>query len=421
MFALIDCNNFYASCERLFRPDLRAKPIIVLSSGDGCVIARSNEAKALDIKMGEPYFKIQSLCHKHKVQVFSSNFTLYRDLSQRIMSIIEEAWEDVEIYSIDEAFLDLSNMNICLQEAFCLDLHKKILKCTGIPVSIGLGASKTLAKISNHIAKKELKTPVFNVTHQLDWLKKIDIGDVWGIGRQWRKKLMNQGIYNAYDLTQTDVQLLKQQYNVMIMRTAMELKGISCLQIHEAAAPKKTILSSRSFNGMQTELAMLSQAISMHCHNLYEKLRTQKSLAGSITVFLRTNRFRQDLAQYAQSASIKLIIPTDDVRLLTHHAKQCLQAIYKPGYAYKKVGVYVTELTDNSRYQGDLFTFVCEKKAKQTKAFLTVLDTINQRFGKQTLHLGALGFNKKWDVKFHAKSPAYTTRWSELLKVRNGT
>lgn len=285
MFALIDCNNFYASCERLFRPDLRVKPIVVLSSGDGCVIARSNEAKVLGIKMGEPYFKIKPFCYTHKVQVFSSNFTLYRDLSQRVMSIIEEAWEDTEIYSVDEAFLDLSSMHPSLHEVFCIDLQKSILKCTGIPVSIGLGPSKTLAKIANHIAKKELKTPVFNVTHQVDWLKKISIFDVWGIGRQWGKKLTDQGIHHAFDLMQLDLQLIKKRYNILLMQTAMELQGIPCLDIRQVEEPKKSILSSRSFNEMQTEFDALAQAISLHCANVYEKLRQQASLTASVAVF----------------------------------------------------------------------------------------------------------------------------------------
>ncbi len=421
MFALVDCNNFYASCERLFRPDLRGQPIVVLSSGDGCVIARSNEAKALGIVMGEPYFKIKPLCHTQKVHIFSSNFTLYRDLSQRVMSIIEQAWAHTEIYSIDEAFLDLSTMEPILQEVFCQDLQKNILKCTGIPVSIGLGRSKTLAKISNFVAKRELKIPVFNIDNHLDWLKRIDVGEVWGIGRQWRKKLTCQGICTAYDLTQVDVHQLRRQFNVAVMWTALELKGISCLQLSDDTAPRKTILSSRSFSTMQTEFESLAQAVSMHSHIAYEKLREQGSLTHCVCVFLRTNRFREDLPQYEQSGSIRLIMPTDDVRLITQHAKACLRAIYKPGYSYKKAGVWLTELSDKSGYQFDLFQARCEEKLKTSANFLKVLDKINHRFGKHTLHLAALGFNNTWDAQFQFKSPAYTTRWTELPSVCNGT
>ncbi len=421
MFALVDCNNFYASCERLFRPDLYAKPIVVLSSGDGCVIARSNEAKTLGIKMGEPYFKIKSVCLANKVQVFSSNFTLYRDLSQRVMSIIENAWLETEIYSIDEAFLDLSTMPPCLQEVFCYDLQKIILKHTGIPVSIGIGKSKTLAKVSNFIAKKILKKPVFNVNDDLEWLKKIDIGDVWGIGRQWQKKLTASGISTAYDLTVCDLQQLRAQFNVVLMRTAMELKGESCLDMVEVHEPKKTILSSRSFSQMQTEFDPLAQSVSMHCNNIYEKLRAQHSFAYSISVFLTTNRFRQDLAQYSECVSMKLITPTDDVRRLTQYARQCLKKIYKPGFFYKKVGVCLSDITENTVYQADLFQKECEKTTEKSKKFLAVLDHINARFGKRTIHLAALGFVKAWDTKFKFKSPAYTTRWSDLAEVKNKT
>ncbi len=421
MFALLDCNNFYASCERLFRPDLMGKPIVVLSSGDGCVIARSNEAKALDIAMGEPFFKIKSFCAQNKVHVFSSNFTLYRDLSQRVMSIIEEAWEQTEIYSIDEAFLDLSSMASELQETFCQDLQKSILKCTGIPVSIGLGKSKTLAKISNHVAKKMLKTPVFNITFHPEWLKKIDIGDVWGIGRKWRKKLTDQGICTAFDLAHQNLAQLKRHHNVMITSTAMELQGISCLETRDVGESKKSILSSRSFNKMETSFDALAESVSLHCANVYEKLRKQKSLTYSISVFLRTNRFRQDLPQYAPNASTKLIIPTDDIRVITQHAKKCLRNIYKPGFHYKKAGVYLCDFTVNDHYQLDLFESQCEKEVHNKKALLSVLDKINHRFGKRSLHLASIGFNQSWDTQFQHKSPAYTTRWSELPKIRNET
>ena len=236
MFALIDCNNFYVSCERLFRPDLRGKPVLVLSNNDGCVIARSNEAKELGIKMGQPYFQIKALSKKHQIQVFSSNYTLYGDLSNRVMSIIEAAWPEVEIYSIDEAFLDLSTMPAFDHHAFCSQLQKTILKSTGIPTSIGIGSTKTLAKIANHICKMELKVPVFNVTSQSHWLAKIDVGDVWGIGHRWQKKLKEKGIHSAWHLAALNAQVIKTHYNVVLMRTVMELQGISCIGLEENPA-----------------------------------------------------------------------------------------------------------------------------------------------------------------------------------------
>ena len=421
MIAIVDCNNFYASCERLFRPDLRDKPIIVLSSGDGCIIARSNEAKALGLNMGDPHFKIKRFCEIHRVHVFSSNFTLYRDMSQRVMSVIEDAWEEMEIYSVDEAFLDLSSLPETKQDEFCIKLQKHILKCTGIPVSIGLGKSRTLAKLSNYVAKRQLKVPVFNITYFPEWLKKIKVGDVWGIGAQWSQKLEKQGILTAYDLTQRDPHLLRKKYSVVMMRIAMELQGISCIQRGEEHAAKKSILSSRSFHKMVTEFETLKQSVSAHCATVYEKLRRQHSNTNIVSVFLQTNRFREDLPQYNHSATIKLINPTDDVRLITHHAMQCLQQIYKPGYYYKKAGVWLDDISDKSTRQSDLFLQESDDDIKMTESFLTVFDKVNGRYGKDTLKLGSEGFNKTWDTRYEFKSPAYTTRWSELPVVRNDT
>lgn len=421
MFALVDCNNFYASCERLFRPELRLRPIIVLSSGDGCVIARSNEAKALGIAMGEPFFNIHMFCQQHRVTVFSSNFTLYRDMSQRVMSVIESSWEEVEVYSIDEAFLDLSSMPPDLHLPFCDDLQKKIFRWTGIPVSIGLGRSKTLAKLSNHVAKKILKVPVFHVEANPVWFQKIDIGDVWGIGPQSRKKLIAQGMTTAADLISADLNKLRKQHNVVIARTAMELQGIPCLDIRDVDEAKKSILSSRSFHKTVSAWEVLAQAVSMHAASVYEKLREQRSVAYAISVFLKTNRFREDMQQYNPTASIRLVIPTDDVRLITHHAKACLKTIYKPGFDYKKVGVWLTELADGDSYQFDLFQERNEKTAAHTDAFLGVFDAVNQRFGQKTVRLAAQGFDRSWDTRMDRKSPAYTTRWAELPVVKNGT
>lgn len=354
MFALIDCNNFFASCERLFRPDLQNKPLVILSNNDGAIISRSNEAKALGIKMGEPYFRVKHFCKQHNIQVFSSNYTLYRDLSQRVMSVIEMEWDKVEVYSIDEAFLDLKTLAQSEQERFCQKLQQTILRYTGIPVTFGLGATKTLAKLANHIAKTELKLPVFNITKHDFWLKKIPVNEVWGIGRQWHKKLVQQGIYTAHDLAVFNPHLLRKHYNVIMMRTALELQGISCSSLMQDTS-KQSILSSRSFGQMQTELASLAEAVSAHCANTYSKLRRQRSLTQSIYVFLKTNRFREDLIQYNQSATITLVTPTDDLRLITQHAKMCLQKIYKAGLHYKKVGVCLEQLVSKDNRQLDLF------------------------------------------------------------------
>lgn len=417
MFALIDCNNFYASCERLFRPDLSNKPIVVLSNNDGCVIARSNEAKALGIVMGVPFFQIKALCRQHRVHVFSSNFTLYGDLSQRVMSTIEQSWPDVEIYSIDEAFLDLSTQGMHIHSAFCQKLQKKILKDTGIPTSIGIGQTKTLTKIANHICKRVLKIPVFDVMPQREfWLRQIAIGDVWGIGRRWGQKLKQQGIHTAYDLSTSNIHLLKKQCNVVIMRTAMELQGIACGGLEETKA-KQSIMSSKSFGQMQTDFSAIAESLSSHCARAVEKLRQQHLVAQRIVVFVHTNRFREDLAQHCQSIEMTFTHATDDLRLMTGTAKRCLQQIFKPGYHYKKAGVCLEDLRAKNPRQLDLFHLQSDAAVKETERFMSVLDSINQRFGRHTMRLAAEGHHQPWAMRAELKSPAYTTRWSDLPRA----
>jgi len=418
MYALIDCNNFYASCERLFKPSLVNKPILVLSNNDGCIIARSNEAKALGIKMGVPYYQVKALCQQHQVEVFSSNYTLYGDMSQRVMSIIEASWPAVEVYSIDEAFLDLSTLPVEQQESFCRDLQKKVLKHTGIPTSIGLGPTKTLAKLANFLCKKVLKTPVFNVAPERDyWLQKIDVGDVWGIGRQWSKKLALCGINSAYDLAVSDVHLLKKQFNVVVMRTAMELQGIACAGLCEAE-PKQSILSSKSFGTMQTQYSAIAQSVSSHCARAVEKLRQQQSVTKKISVFVQTNKHREDLAQHAQSIEVSLIHPTDDLRIITHCAKQGLRRIFKAGYYYKKAGVYFGDLLPKTVRQLDLFHQPSDEMFEKAEQFMAMFDGINQKFGRHTIRLAAEGHSKPWDMRRELKSPAYTTSWLDLPIVR---
>lgn len=419
-FALIDCNNFYASCERLFRPDLQDKPIVVLSNNDGCVIARSNEAKACGIKMGEPYFKIKALSTKYNVQVFSSNYTLYGDMSKRVMSVIEQSWPHVEIYSIDEAFLDLSSMPHALHDEFCIRLQKTILKHTGIPTSIGIGATKTLAKIANRLCKKELKIPVFNIKEQMPfWLKRISVSGVWGVGRQLTKHLEKMNIKTAWDLASYDVHDLKKRFSVVLQRTAMELQGTSCLSL-EDCEPRQSIMASRSFGVMQTELSSLKQAISMHCTKAYEKLRAQKLVAQCLNVFVYTNRHRPDLPQYCQSIDIAFINPTDDLRLMTHYACAGISKLFKTGFHYKKVGIRLDGLISKNQRQLDLFSQPTEEDIKKTEYLMQVYDRINAKFGRQIIRLAAEGFVKPWAMRAGLKSPAYTTQWKDLPKVKLG-
>lgn len=416
MFALIDCNNFYASCERLFRPDLHIKPIVVLSNNDGCVIARSNEAKALNIAMGEPYFKIKAFCKQHGVHVFSSNYTLYGDLSYRVMCIIENAWTDVEVYSIDEAFLDLSSMPGHLHNAFCLALQQRILKETGIPTSIGIGKTKTLAKMANHMAKKTLKVPVVNISNKLLWLHKIDVGEVWGVGRSFHKKLVQNSIYTAADLAKANLNLIKKTFSVTLMRTAMELNGIPCTQVGENEA-RQSIMSSRSFNQLQTEYKILAEATSSHCRRAYEKMRHLGLQTKHVSVFIQSNRFRDDLPQYQNAIDFKLVHATDDLRYLTRVAKFCLKKIHKKGIHYQKVGVLMSQLTDKTTQQMDFFNQPSDDHLEKTERTMTVLDAINQKFGRHTLCLAAEGYIKPWSMKQHMKSPSYTTQWDELPVV----
>ncbi len=388
-----------------------------LSNNDGAIISRSNEAKALGIKMGEPFFRVKNFCKQHNVHVFSSNYTLYGNISSRVMCTIEASWPHLEVYSIDEAFLDLSTMPETRHESFCQELQKKILKHTGIPTSIGIGKTKTLAKVANHLGKKVFKTPVFNIMNQMDLLKNIAIGDVWGIGRQWDKKLVAQGIYTAHDLSAMNPHLLKKQFNVVLMRTAMELSGIACGGLEEDTL-KQSIMSSKSFGAMQTEFSALAQAVSSHCARAVEKMRLQRLVVKSMYIFVHTNRFRQDLAQHFQSIEVRLVNPTDDLRLITKWAKRCLRQIYKSGFYYKKVGVCLQDLISKDQCQLDLFHQPCEEQLQHTEKLMGIFDKINQKYGRSTIRLAAEGYSKPWAMRSELKSPAYTSCWSEVPRVR---
>lgn len=413
MFAIVDCNNFYASCERLFQPALGDKPILVLSNNDGCVIARSNEAKALGIKMGAPYFEIKALCKQHKVHVFSSNYSFYGDMSRRVMSVIEASWPEVEVYSIDEAFLDLTTLAAIDHEVFCTALQEKIRRHTGIPVSIGIGPTKTLAKLANHIAKRELKIPVFNIDNQRFWLAKIAVSDIWGVGRQWDKKLVQQGIYTAEDLAFADVRSIKERFSVVLQRTVYELRGIVCTGL-QGNEPRKSVISSRSFGCLQTQYAILAEAISGHCANACEKLRQEGLLARHVSLFVQTNRFRQDLPQYSNSLGVNLIYPSNDVRYITRTAKLGLRSLFRQGFHYQKVGVCLGDLVSNQSLQMDLFNQPQDDHLEHAKRLMSVMDAVNNKFGRHTLHLAAEGRVKPWAMRSQLRSQAYTSKWSEL-------
>ena len=419
MIGLVDCNNFYASCERLFRPDLEHRPIAILSNNDGCVIARSNELKRLGVPMGAPYFQIKELCAQQKVAVFSSNYTLYGDLSQRVMSTIIEYWPDVEIYSIDEAFIDISTMPKAKQFAFCSDLQARILQHTGIPTSIGMGRTKTLAKLANHIAKKYSNCPVVSAEDKKELIGQLPIDEVWGIGKRWASKLKGMQVHTVADLHILNPSIIKSRFNVVMQRTVYELQGISCLAL-EDIAPKKSITASRSFGTMQTSLISLEEALSNHVMRAWQKLRQQQLTCAYICVFIQSNRHRKDLRQYRNSKEATLINSSDDARVLIKTAKKLLKDIYKPGIQYKKIGVLLDDLRDKEMIQQDLLMPLDEAEIKSTEKVMQTINKIQQRFGNKSLYIAATKITKQpsWHMKKQRKSPHYTTNWNELATVR---
>jgi DNA polymerase V len=366
--------------------------------------------------MGEPYFKIKNFCKKNNVQVFSSNYSLYGDISYRVMSIIENSWDEVEVYSIDEAFLNLSNMPTKTQFSFCHNLQKKIFKDTGIPTSIGLGATKTLAKAANFIAKKILKTPVVTVNTPSKWLEKIPIGDVWGVGHQWQNKLIARHINTAADLAVANPKIIKDTFNVVLMRTALELRGVACTTI-DGNEKRQSVMSSKSFGTPQTDYNYLAEALSSHCARAYEKLRQQHLTTQRLSVFVQSNRFRQDLPQYHNAIDIKLVQATDNLCYLTHVAKFGLKKIYKEGFQYQKVGILVSNLNDKTTQQMDLFYQPSEASLIKNERLMSLFDAVNYKYGRHTLYLAAEGTTKPWSMKQQMKSPSYTTQWNDLATV----
>jgi len=416
IFALIDCNNFYISCERVFNPELEGKPVVALSNNDGCIIARSNEAKALGIKMGEPYFRCKPLIERHLVRVFSSNYALYGDMSQRVMEILSHLEPEVEIYSIDEAFFRLPQAN---EESLLengRNIRATVKKLVGIPVSIGYGPTKTLAKVANRIAKKHPEHGgVFVLPDEgLDaLLATIEVGDVWGIGRRQTQKLFACGISTALDLKNGNDTWLRKHLTVTGLRTAMELRGISCLPLEESPPPRKSVTSSRSFGQPVTDLAWLREALSSYIAIAAQKLRVEDLKTGCVQVYLTTNRFREGEPQYANSKTITLPIHTSSTLDLIHYADEVLRQLYRPGYAYKKVGVVLMDLVSAGHVQAHLFLI----PPKGQEALMGAMDQINRRWGRDTLHSAAAGFLRPWKNKQERRSPSYTTSWQELPVV----
>ena len=416
VFALVDCNNFYASCERVFDPRLKNRPIVVLSNNDGCIVARSNEVKALDIPMGVPFFEQQALIKKHRVVVFSSNYQLYGDMSQRVMDSLRLFAPDMEVYSIDEAFLRLDHLQPRDLTEYCKTIRAKVFQWTGIPVSIGIGPTKVLAKVANRVAKKQTDNGVFDIRSrqtQDEILKTLEVKKIWGIARRWAERLGRMGIATASELRDASPVIIRKQLSVVGERLVRELRGHSCIDL-EDIQPRKNIMSSKSFGNLLTDKEPMAEALANYAARACEKLRKQNSRAQGVHVFIQTNGFRETDKQYSNAITCALTVPTSDTRLIIETAKSCLNRIYKPGYRYKKIGVMLLDLIPASLEQKHLFA---DSDPRPSDYLMGVVDRINRDHGPDTLFFGAQGVNREWKMRCGSRSPRYTTQWDELLRV----
>jgi len=420
MFALADVNSFYASCETVFRPDLKGRPVVVLSNNDGCVIARSAEAKKLGIKMGDPFFKMRDLFERHKIVTFSSNYALYADMSSRVMTVLEEMAPAVEIYSIDEAFMNLQGVSNCKDlEEFGREVRAKVLQWTGLTVGVGIGPTKTLAKLANHAAKKWTKTggvvDLSLLARQRKLLALVEVGDVWGVGRRISKKLNDMGITTALQLADAPTGLIRKHFNVVLERTVRELRGEPCLELEEFAPTKQQIVCSRSFGDRVTEYELMREAICSHAVRAAEKLRGERQYCRHISAFVKTSPFSVNEVYYGKTAGTKLQIPTQDSRDIVAAATQCLDAIWQDGHRFQKCGVMLGDFYSQGVAQLGLFDEY--KPRSNSEQLMAVLDGINHS-GKGRVWFAGQGVQKSWEMKRQMLSPAYTTRFNDLMKVR---
>ena len=416
MFALIDCNSFYASCEKIFRPDLKHRPIVVLSNNDGCVIARSPEAKKMGINMTQPWYQVKDQYLSKGGVVFSSNYEFYADISNRVMNVLSDLCPEIDIYSIDEAFLDLRTFrkNIDLVN-FAYDCKKRIKDWIGVPVSIGIAPTKTLAKLANKVAKDD---PRFDGVVILSepriirhFLKSMPIEKIWGIGRKLTEKLENIDIKTAYDLSQVDSRLIGDNFNVVLERTVRELKGQSCITLHDFMEPKKQIMVSRSFGRSIRSKSVLSEAISFHASRAAEKLRHEKQKCRLITAFIRSNRFNTRVRQIYAAKSFELVHPTDDTRIIIKNANRILDQIFADGYQYAKAGILLSDFTNKYGYQMSLFDKKRDEKIAsrlmETVDYINLMEIAKIGFGNQ-------GYRNTWRMKREIKSKRYTTKIEEI-------
>ena len=416
--ALVDCNSFYVSCERLFNPSIMKKPVVVLSNNDGCVISRSVEAKALGIKMGEPYFKVEKIVKKNDVKIFSSNYALYGDISRRVMKTLKQFSPQIEIYSIDEAFLNLSSIKDEELLEYGNKIRRTVLKWTGIPTSIGIATTKTLSKIANHIAKKE-KSGVINLInseHTNEILSGIKINDVWGVGRQLTKFYIKNGVHTAYQLKNMHNNWVKKNTNVFGSRTVMELKGISCIPLEAYQEKRKNCCVSRSFGKKVIKLEELKESITTHCLNAAEKIRIDNQTTKKITVFIRTSPFQKNKKYYASSKDIDLPIGTNDSIELVKQALNALKYIYKKGYEYQKTGIILSKLNETSSYEKNLLSSVNEEEKREK--LMKAIDYTNIKYGRYALSIAQAGLRKRWDIKRQYSSKIDTACFDFLPVIR---
>jgi DNA polymerase V len=419
--ALIDVNNFYVSCERVFNPKLVGKPIVVLSNNDGCAVARSNEVKALGVPMGAPWFKMKDLAKQHGIIALSSNYALYADMSNRVMSILRQFSPDQEVYSIDESFLDLTSFQSRDLVHYGHQMKNRIMQWTGLPVCVGIGATKTLAKLANHCAKKR---PVFNgvcnfnamAPDELDeLLSEIPVSEIWGIGGKLAPRLEALGFKSVYDLKHANQKIMRREFSVVMEKTIRELNGHLGIELEDAPPAKKQILSSRSFGQPVRDYNSLAESITLYISRAAEKLRRQQSLAGSVYVYIRTSPFKPDDPFYSNGMTVSLPSPVADSRQLANVALWALKQLYRPNYNYAKAGVMLSELVPEGKAQMDMFTKT-ETSIKSSELMKT-MDSINRKMGKDAIKLASEGFKKPWKMKQENKSPPYTTNWQHIIRT----
>jgi DNA polymerase V len=415
--ALVDCNNFYASCERLFQPALRGRPVIVLSNNDGCVIARSNEAKALGIAMGEPWHLIKEKYWREDLVVRSSNYTLYGDLSARVMQILKDFTPDLEIYSIDEAFLSLEGFERRL-DAHARHMRATVLQWTGIPVSVGIAPTKTLAKVANRTAKKDPVSggicALLTEAEQTAALSRLEFTDLWGVAGRLATRLADIGIVTPLHLRDADPRFIRERFSVVLQRTVLELQGTPCIPLDQVSPDRKSVMASRSFGQPVLTMEELRQAVGTHTARAAEKMRRQQLATTGVVVFLHTNRFRPDLPQYSPSRLIRLPVASADTARILQASLRALGDIYRPGFRYVKAGVLFPELVPEASVQGDLWT---EADAPARKELMAAMDALNHRFGRGTLAFGGSAKEAAWHLRRDHASAPYTTDWRHLVRV----